>query len=324
MPVYRNHLPQLDTETFLTDGGIETTLIFDEGLDLPEFAAFPLLADPAGRAALDRYFETYAAVAVRDRVGIVLETATWRANPDWGVRLHYTLEALEAANRDAVEQLVEIRRRYETPAAPIVISGCIGPRGDGYQVGAAMSVDEARTYHCLQTRTFAATEADLVSAITMTYAAEAVGIAQAARDAAIPVVISFTVETDGRLPSGQPLADAIATVDEMTDAYPAYYMVNCAHPTHFSQLFEGSPSWTSRLGGVRANASTLSHAELDKAETLDRGDPLDLAARYEVLRTLVPSLRVLGGCCGTSHEHIAAISAACTVQRLPAKWAVTP
>ena len=142
MPVYRNHLPQLDTETFLTDGGIETTLIFDEGLDLPEFAAFPLLADPAGRAALDRYFETYAAVAVRDRVGILLETATWRANPDWGVRLHYTLEALEAANRDAVEQLVEIRRRYETPAAPIVISGCIGPRGDGYQVGAAMSVDE--------------------------------------------------------------------------------------------------------------------------------------------------------------------------------------
>lgn len=311
MPAYRHHLPQLDADLFLTDGGIETTLIFDDGFELPDFAAFTLLADQAGRDALGRYFDSYAAIAVRDRVGIVLETPTWRANPDWGARLGYRIEALEATNSTAVDLLVAVRRRHETPSAPVVISGCIGPRGDGYQVGEAMTVAEARTYHALQARTFAATEADLVTAITMTYAEEAIGVSEAARAAAIPAVISFTVETDGRLPSGQPLGDAIEAVDAATGRYPAYYMVNCAHPSHFRHLLDRSPAWASRLGGVRANASTLSHAELDEAETLDTGDPLELAERYGELRTLLPHLRVLGGCCGTNHQHIDAISASC-------------
>jgi homocysteine S-methyltransferase len=311
MPAYRQHLPQLDAELFLTDGGIETTLMFADGFELPDFAAFALLADERGRDALTRYFDSYAAIAVRDRVGIVLETATWRANPDWGVRLGYTIEALEAANRAAVELLVATRRRHETPSTPVVISGCIGPRGDGYQVGATMTVAEARTYHALQARAFAASDADLVTAITMTYVEEAIGISEAARAAAMPVVISFTVETDGRLPSGQPLGDAIEAVDAATGRYPAYYMVNCAHPTHFRHVLEGSPSWASRLGGVRANASTLSHAELDEAETLDAGDPLELAEQYRELRALVPQLRVLGGCCGTDHRHVGAMSLSC-------------
>jgi homocysteine S-methyltransferase len=314
MPVYRQHLPQLEVDAFLTDGGIETTLIFDDGFELPDFAAFTLLADATGRAALDRYFDAYAAVAARERVGIVLETATWRANPDWGARAGYTIEALDAVNRDAVDLLVGVRRRHDSPSTPIVISGCIGPRGDGYQVGATMTVDEARTYHAVQARAFAASEADLVTAITMTYVEEAIGVAEAARAAEIPAVISFTVETDGRLPSGQALGEAIEAVDAATGSYPAYYMINCAHPTHFRHVLDRSPAWTSRLGGVRANASTLSHAELDEAETLDAGDPADLAERYRELRALVPSLRVLGGCCGTSHHHVGAIAAACVAR----------
>ncbi len=314
MSKYRHHLPQLDAATFLTDGGIETTLIFHDGFDLPDFAAFALLADPAGRAALHRYFDSYAAVATRDEVGIVLETPTWRANADWGARAGYGVEALEAVNRDAVDLLVEVRGRHETPSTPVVISGCIGPRGDGYQVGATMTVDEARNYHALQTRAFATSEADLVTAITMTYAEEAIGVTEAARSAGMPVVISFTVETDGRLPSGQPLGEAIEAVDAATGAYPAYYMVNCAHPTHFATVFDGSPAWAARIGGVRANASKLSHAELDEAEELDAGDPADLAERYAELRAALPRLRVLGGCCGTDHSHIDAISQRC---RLP-------
>jgi S-methylmethionine-dependent homocysteine/selenocysteine methylase len=310
MPTYRDHLPQLDAEVFLTDGGIETTLIFDDGLELPDFAAFPLLDDDAGRAALVRYFEPYIAVAVRDGVGIVLETPTWRASADWAARLGYTIDQLEDANRESVAFLAELRQRHETASTPIVLSGCIGPRGDGYQVGAAMSADEARTYHALQARAFARAGADLVTAITMTYAEEAIGLAEAARDAGMPVVISFTVETDGRLPSGQPLGDAIAAVDSATGSYPAYYMVNCAHPSHFAHLLEGSPAWASRLGGVRANASRLSHAELDEAEELDTGDPVELATDYRRLRQLAPVLRVLGGCCGTDHRHIDAISRA--------------
>jgi homocysteine S-methyltransferase len=311
MPTYRDHLPQLDATTFLTDGGIETTLIFDDGFELPDFAAFTLLADPAGRAALDRYFDSYAAVAARDGVGIVLETPTWRASSDWAARLGMDVETLETANRDAVQLLVDVRRRHETESTPVVISGCIGPRGDGYQADVMMTAEEAKAYHGLQARVFAASEADVITAITMTYAEEAIGVTEAARAAGMPVVISFTVETDGRLPSGQLLGDAIEQVDAATGAYPAYYMVNCAHPTHFSHLFDGAPAWATRIGGVRANASKLSHAELDEAEELDTGDPQELAERYRELRAALPALRVLGGCCGTDHRHIGAISSAC-------------
>ncbi len=313
VPSYRDHLPQLDAAVFLTDGGIETTLIFDDGFELPDFAAFTLLGNDAGRAALVRYFESYAAIARRDGVGIVLETVTWRASADWAERLGLGSDELVAVNRDAVDLLLDIRSRYETPASPIVISGCIGPRGDGYQVQLAMTVDEARRYHALQADTFAATEVDLVTAITMTYVDEAIGVTEAAGAAGMPVVISFTVETDGRLPSGQPLGEAIEAVDAATGSSPAYYMVNCAHPTHFAHLFDQSPPWVARLGGVRANASALSHAELDEAEKLDSGDPVELAGQYRTLREQVPSLRVLGGCCGTSHRHIDAISTACAV-----------
>jgi S-methylmethionine-dependent homocysteine/selenocysteine methylase len=310
MTTYRDHLPQLDAP-FLSDGGIETTLIYDDGFELPDFAAFTLLGDPAGRAALTRYFEAYAAVAARAGVGVVLETATWRANLDWGARLGYSTEDLEAANRDAVEQLVALRRSHASETTPVVVSGCIGPRGDGYEVGAAMTIEEARSYHAFQVRTFASTAADLITAITMTYADEAIGIALAARDAGIPAVISFTVETDGRLPSGQPLGEAIEAVDAATDRYPAYYMVNCAHPTHFAPVLDQQAPWTARLGGIRANASTMSHAELDAATELDAGDPADLAEHYRRLRADHPSVTVLGGCCGTNHRHIGAIAAAC-------------
>jgi S-methylmethionine-dependent homocysteine/selenocysteine methylase len=310
VPAYRSHLPQLDDDVVLTDGGIETTLIFDDGFELPDFAAFTLVRDTAGRAALLRYFESYIAIARRDGVGIVLETPTWRASSDWASRLGWSLEELAAVNRESVDLLVELRRGHESDGTPIVVSGCIGPRGDGYEVGTTMTADEARDYHALQAQTFSNSDADLITAITMTYAEEAIGVTEAARGAGMPVVISFTVETDGRLPSGQPLGEAIEQVDAATGAYPAYYMVNCAHPTHFASVLERSPAWAIRLGGIRANASTRSHAELDEAEELDRGDPADLAQRYCDLRTAVPSLRVLGGCCGTDHNHIDAISAA--------------
>jgi homocysteine S-methyltransferase len=313
MPTYRTHLPQLDARTFLADGGLETTLVFEDGFELPDFAAFTLLRDEAGRAALRRYYEAYASIAVRDGVGIALDTPTWRASADWATRLGYSLDELEAAIGDGIDLLLDIRARFETAATPVVISGVIGPRGDGYQIGLSMTADEAKAYHGLQARAFAAGEVDLITAVTMTYAAEAIGVTEAARAAGMPVVISFTVETDGSLPSGQQLGEAIQEVDAATGGYPAYYMVNCAHPTHFHHLFEGSPSWTARIGGVRANASTMSHEELDEAEELDSGDPADLAARYQELRAALPRLTVLGGCCGTDHRHIDAISAACAV-----------
>jgi S-methylmethionine-dependent homocysteine/selenocysteine methylase len=311
MARYRDQLPQIDADIFLTDGGIETTLIFDDGIDLPDFAAFPLLDDPDGRAALVRYFDSYAAIARRDQVGVVLETPTWRASPDWAIRRGYLVDDLDRIQRDAVDLLIDTRHRHETDDTPVVISGCIGPRGDGYHPDMLMTWDEAQDYHAPAIETYADTAADLVTAITMTYPDEAVGVAEAARAASIPAVISFTVETDGRLPAGQSLSEAINTVDAATDRYPAYYMINCAHLSHFADALDLDRPWTQRIRGVRANASKLSHAELDEADELHAGDPDELAADYLALRRSLPGLSVLGGCCGTNHRHIDAISSAC-------------
>lgn len=308
-------IPALAGPVALTDGGIETTLIFDDGFDLPDFAAFVLLDDPAGRAALDRYFDAYAAIAARDGVGIVLETPTWRASSDWGARLGYDADALDRINRDAVTLVRTVGDRHATPATPVAVSGCLGPRGDGYEPGDLMSAEEARHYHLPQVQSLAAGGADLITAITMVDPAEAIGITAAAASVGLPSVVAFTVETDGTLPTGCSLAEAITAVDAATGAAPMHYMVNCAHPTHFSDVLEPGSAWTARLGGVRANASRLSHAELDAAEELDAGDPGELAALYADLRAAVPSLRVFGGCCGTSAAHIDAISTRLCLRR---------
>ncbi len=297
----RATLPQLAGGVFITDGGMETTLIFHDGLELPHFASFVLLEDDAGRAALRAYFEPYVAVAREHEVGLVLDTPTWRANPDWGALLGYSAEALDDVNRRGVALLEELRAESD---APVVICGCVGPRGDGYRAEALMTPDEAAEYHSPQVATFAGTSADLVSALTMTYAEEAVGIVRAARAAEIPVVVSFTVETDGRLPSGQPLGDAIEQVDAESGGAVEYFMINCAHPTHFEHVLDADAPWVARIGGVRANASTKSHAELDEAEELDDGDPADLGARYAALRGTLRNVTVVGGCCGTDHRHV--------------------
>ena len=221
MSKYRTQLPQLNGKFFLTDGGIETTLIFHEGLELPDFAAFHLFGSPDGEAALDRYFRTYAGLAARFRTGLILESATWRANPDWAARLGYNSHALADINRKAIQMLEDIRAEYDTGQTPVLISGCLGPRGDGYVPGNLMSAEEAQAYHRAQIETFASSSADLVTAITMNYVEEAIGITRAAQQANIPVVIAFTVETDGNLPTGQTLKSAIEQVDAVTGSYPA-------------------------------------------------------------------------------------------------------
>jgi len=304
MMKHRHHLPQLDGGLFLTDGGIETTLIFHEGLDLPAFAAFDLLKDEDGTEALRRYFEPYAELARERGVGFVLESPTWRASPRWAADIGYLEGELDELNRKAIALMEELRERYESDDAPVVISGCVGPHDDGYDPAEKLSASAARDYHSTQIGTFSETAADMVTAITMTYADEAVGLTRTAAEAGMPVAISFTVETDGRLPSGQALGEAVDQVDNETDRGPAYYMINCAHPSHFESLLEAGEPWQDRIRGLRANASTKSHAELDEATKLDEGDPADLGARYAALRTQLPQLNVLGGCCGTDHRHV--------------------
>jgi homocysteine S-methyltransferase len=312
MAKYRRALSQMRGDFFLTDGGIETTLIFLEGLELPFFAAFHLFRTPQGEDALRKYFRTYAELARKHRSGLVLETATWRASEDWGNKLGYTAHELAAANRRSVAMLEEVRAEFETAESSIVISGCIGPRGDGYVPAELMSVDQAESYHRQQVETFAGTAADLVTAITMNYAEEAIGLARAAEKAGLPVVISLTVETDGRLPTGQSLGDAINQIDAATASYPSYFMINCAHPSHFSGVVEGDQPWRDRIHGLRANASRMSHAELNEAPELDAGDPEALGRDYAMLKSgHLKNLNVLGGCCGTDHRHIDQMALAC-------------
>jgi len=307
---HRHHLPQLDDRLFLTDGGIETSLIFHAGLDLPLFAAFDLLKDDDGTAALRNYFRPYAQLAAENRTGFVLESPTWRASPRWAKELGYSEEELDRLNRKAIGLMEELREEFESDDAPFVISGCIGPQDDGYSPQTKLSAEDAQTYHSVQINTFADTAADMVTAITMTYVDEAIGVTRAAQDALIPAVISFTLETDGRLPSGQPLGEAIEETEAATDSGPAYYMINCAHPTHFEAILEDGGDWVGRIRALRANASTRSHEELDEAEDLDDGDPQDLGERYAALREKMPALNVVGGCCGTDQRHVGEICSA--------------
>ncbi len=304
----RHTLPQLD-RLFLTDGGVETDLIFNRGIDLPFFASVMLLRTPEGEKALDDYIRPYLDLARRLGTGFEFVTASWRASPDWAAKFGLTQEELDELNRTSVERARALQADYSD--VPSVISGCIGPRGDGYDPGNIMTAAEAQAYHRHQISTLAGAGADLIAALTMTNVPEAVGIATAAKAIDIPVVISFTVETDGRLPTGNSLRAAIEAVDEATGSYPAYYMINCAHPTHFTSVLSTGEAWTKRIGGIRANASRCSHAELDAMTELDSGNPDELGRMYRAILDDFPGVRVIGGCCGTDLRHVTAIAESC-------------
>ena len=298
-------LPQLDGQIFVTDGGMETDLIFHHGIDLPHFAAFPLLETAAGRDLLASYYDGYAAIAERATAGLMLEAPTWRASGDWGERLGYSASDLARINRTAIAMLAGLRERYARSSPHVLVSGMIGPRSDGHSQDARMEPAEAAAYHRPQAEAFAAAGADMLAALTLTDPGEAIGISRAARAAGLPAAISFTLETDGRLPSGVPLTQAIAEVDAA--AAPDYFLVNCAHPDHVALGLAEPGPWRERLLGLRYNASPKSHAELDEATELDDDDPGLLATAHERLRPLLPPLPILGGCCGTDARHVAAL-----------------
>ena len=289
---------------YVSDGGLETDLVFHRGVDLPEFASFPLVEEETGRDLLRAYFDAYAGVARRAGAALTLETPTWRANPDWGARLGYDGADLARANTAAVDLVQRLREGYaDLPDVRLI--GAVGPRGDGYVAAERADPDEAADYHRAQVETLAHAGVDLVAAYTLTGPEEGVGVVRAARSAGVSVLVGFTVETDGRLPDGTTLADAIAQVDR-TDA-PDGFIVNCAHPTHIAGALAGGGEWRSRIVQVNPNASTQTHDELDAAEVLDEGDLGLLRTSFDDLRPSLPNLRVVGGCCGTDARHVAAL-----------------
>lgn len=304
-------LPQQQGRMFVADGGIETHLIFNEGFVFPHFTVFELLDREGGPEALRAYYAPYLDIARRAGHGFVFDTNTWRANPDWGALVGYDAAGLRRTNIRAVELCRDIAKEFELAGVPTLVSGAMGPRRDAWQYDGVMSIAEALDYHASQVAAFAEAKADMVTILTLTNVPEAIGVARLAQEASLPCVISFTLETDGHLPGGKPLGEAITAVEDATNAYPAYYMINCVHPIHFASTIRHAGAWVDRIGGLRVNASMKSHAELDESPELDIGDWRDLAQRYQRLLPLLPNIRVIGGCCGTDHRHIDAICRVC-------------
>ena len=307
MSRFRDQLPQLTGEFFLTDAGLETDLIFNHGIEIREFAAHTLLPDEIGRRALANYLRGFLKLANECNAGLILDSQTWKAHPHWASDLGTSLTELEKANHDAVGFIVSLRDEFSTNNKAIVLNGILGPRGDAYAPEGRLAAHEAEDYHSRQVGWLAETEVDMVTGMTFTQSDEAIGLIRAAQKAELPVVISFTVETDGRLPSGQPLEEAIRSVDTATDGGAEYFMLNCAHPEHFfDRLVEAD--WSLRIRGVRCNASRRSHAELDQCEELDAGNPDELALQYESILSTMPWINVFGGCCGTDLHHVSRIA----------------
>ncbi|QDU78458.1 Homocysteine S-methyltransferase [Polystyrenella longa] len=303
-------LPQ-SGESFLTEAGLETDFIFNHGIDIPHFCTAVLLDDPANRSRLKQYYREFVALAQQYKCGVVLETPTWRMNRDWAERLGYNAADRRRLNIAAVHLLQDLRQETNLTSGRFIVSGNLGPRADGYKVAQVMTIDESAEYHREQVETLRDAGADCICAMTITTAEEATGIAKTAQSAEMPAVISFTVETDGSLPSGMKLNEAIAYVDQEAPDAVSYFGINCAHPTHFDSQLDTQDSWTARIGTIRANASTMSHAELDNSTVLDAGDPQDFGDRYLQLRNRLPELRVFGGCCGTDIAHIVSICERC-------------
>ncbi|WP_298563928.1 homocysteine S-methyltransferase family protein [uncultured Aliiroseovarius sp.] len=305
MTIHRNSLPQIQGGLFLDYAGMETDIIFNKGMELPGFASYPLLETEDGRRMLTEYMKAFIEVGASHNAGVILESPTWLANRDRAAALGYTPERLSVLNKQAIEMMSQVRA--EAGDLPTIICGILGPRDDAYAPTEQMTASQAEAYHSEQVAALAQTDADIIGGYTVAYPAEAIGMVLAIKKFDIPAMISFTVETDGRLPTGEPLGAAITEVDAATDSYASYFMINCAHPEHFTDILSDEP-WMQRLRGVVANASRCSHAELDEAEELDDGDPEELGQQLAEIQMRFPQISIVGGCCGTDMRHVSQIA----------------
>lgn len=307
MTRYRDRLPQLSGDCFLTDAGMETDLIFNHGINIRELAAHTLLPEAAGREAMARYFRHFLSLTLETQAGFILDSQTWKAHMHWAEDLGATEDELRHSNQNSVEFIAGLRDEFEKNTKPIVLNGLIGPRGDAYAPEVEIAAQEAEEYHAKQISWLAGTDIDMVTALTFTQSDEAIGVVRAANKVGLPIAVSFTVETDGNLPTQQPLNEAIDAVDKATGAGAAYFMVNCAYPDHFSNVLENA-EWARRIRGIRCNASRKSHAELDQSETLDDGDPIEFGDQYRAIKAKMPWLNIFGGCCGSDLRHVTQIA----------------
>lgn len=300
-------LPQTQGRFMACGGGFETWLQYVDGFTLRHFCAFELLDDARGVECLTDYHRKLVEAAVENGFGVINEGLHYRASRDWGELIGYSKEALEEINIRGIEFYKDFAREYDSPDTPMIVGGAIGPRGDAYNVGRTPDASEAEDYHSEQIETFKKAGADVVTAMTFTSVEEATGLARAAKSAEMPVVISFFVAKGGKLKTGETLEDAITAVDAATESAPAYYMINCTHPTEFTPGLTDGP-WSRRLGGFMPNAVAMETLDLCKLGHLEDGDPEELGGQMAELARRFPHINVWGGCCGTDGRHIGQIA----------------
>ncbi len=305
-----NPLPQLTGKLCLTEGGIETYMQYKKGHAFRHFCLFDLMDRPEARADLRTYHEDLIKVALKHKVGAILDGVHYRTSRDWGELLGYSKQGLKEVVIQGIEFYKDLARQYQTADSPMPVSGVVGPRGDAYKVGRIMSADEAEDYHAEQLETMKQAGADFATALTFSQVDEAIGVVRAAQAIDLPVVVSFALGAGGRLKTGVDLSDAIETVDEATGNGPVYFMINCTHPVDFAPAFKAPGPWVKRLCGLRPNASSLAHGVLCQLGHLEEGNPVELGQQMADMARRFSHITVWGGCCGTDAVHVDEIAKA--------------
>lgn len=291
----------------LADGAIETRLIYEFGLPTHDFSSFVHLFTPEGRAALDAIYRGYMRVAGESRLPMQVGTPTWRAHPEGLARQGFASpDDLRRVNEEAFRFLADMREELGLRDL-VMIAGVIGPRRDGYDPAAAPDAAEAEAYHRLQAQVLADFGVDLLYAPTFASAQELLGVARAMAATGLPYALAPVIDDDARLLDGTPLDAAVAMIDAATSPRPSQYLIGCTHAIHVTRA-QNSAHWppNGRVTGLKANASPLPPAELDRLDHLEQDDPETFADG--LLSLHAGGMRFLGGCCGTGEAHIAALA----------------
>ncbi len=303
-------------EVFLTEGGIETEIMYRHGFELPEFSMLPLLDNPKAVAAIRSVLSQHLDVAAEFGLSFMLTGLDYRASPDWGAKLGYSPAGLADATIAAIDLLRDIAKNYENQIPRLLIGGILGPRGDAYSLNREITEASSEDYHAVQLETLKRAKVDFTCAMTFNNIAESVGAARAAATAGMPFSISLTLDGTSKLKSGPSLAEAITEIDAKTgNEAPDFYMINCSHPLEYEPALEAG-DWTKRLRGVRPNASKMDKLALCKLGHIEDGDPVELGAQLLSLSDRYPQLDIFGGCCGTGHNHLREIAKVLTARQL--------
>jgi S-methylmethionine-dependent homocysteine/selenocysteine methylase len=302
-----NFPKQRPNKLFLTEAGIETELMYKWGFEIPHFAMFALLENDQIVSTLRGMYRSYLDVAAKHEMSFLMGGFDYRASPDWAELLGYGPEALKEANLRCLDFHRQMGAEYASDVPEAVTMGCVGPRGDAYQLNRTISEAEAEDYHSVQLTTLRDAKVPLVYAATFNNIPEAVGVVRAARRLGLPIALSFSLDSNSKLKSGPSVKEAIEAVDEATDRAPEFYAINCSHPVEFEPALEPG-SWIERLRNLRPNASKMEKIALCKLGHLEEGDPIELGQLMGQLAKRYPHMDIWGGCCGTGEVHLEEIA----------------